>query len=460
MAYPMNKDINLFDFDYAAAAPPTKSNHQLRVLHTSDWHIGKRFNDIQRYDEFEEFLDWLIIALNHHAIDVLIVAGDIFDTTTPSNKSQALYYQFLGKVIQTKCRHVVIVAGNHDSPTFLQAPKSLLQHLNIHIVGLPTESMEDELIVLTHKGVPEAIVCAVPYLRDKDIRDKYTSTEFGDSQATIESSTVIAIQSYYQDIQALARQKQQDVLMAHGIHIPIIATGHFFAVGARPSSEDDGMRDIATTAYVGTLGAVDITALDFDYVALGHIHKAQMIGKQSHIRYSGSPLVMGFGECQMQKYVLLVDFDNANKQPSHPSVHALAVPTFRHIVQIKGDLNDIKQQIKHLYSLPENTHPLMSIEPKPIFIDIHYTGKVIANLVEKINECIDESMIIISIKDYSIKNDYVLTHFIRDISQIKQEDVFDLVLNTHDYDENDKSALKKLYQSVVQTIQETDVNAV
>lgn len=102
----------------------------------------------------------------------------------------------------------------------------------------------------------------------------------------------------------------------------------------------------------------------------------------------------------------------------------------------------------------------MSIEPKPIFIDIHYTGKVIANLVEKINECIDESMIIISIKDYSIKNDYVLTHFIRDISQIKQEDVFDLVLNTHDYDENDKSALKKLYQSVVQTIQETDVNAI
>lgn len=439
---------------------PDKKN-QLRVLHTADWHIGKRFNDIQRYEEFDEFLRWLIVVLDHHAIDVLIVAGDIFDTTTPSNKSQALYYQFLAQVLQTNCRHVVIVAGNHDSPTFLQAPKLLLQHLNIHIVGLPTKMMRDEIIVLKNHNVPEAIICAVPYLRDKDIRDEYTQTDFADNQSVIESNTVTAIKAYYQDVQTLAFEKKNDIWHQYGVNVPVIATGHFFAVGANVSSEDDGMRDIGAT-YVGMLGAVDIGMLDFDYMALGHIHKAQMIGGQSHMRYSGSPLVMGFGECRLQKCVLVVDFAQSHEYgKTRPCIYPLVVPIFRHIVQIQGDLLEIKQQIQMLAKLPNHHEALVNISPKPILIGIDYTGKVVANLFEKLNEYIaDENMIIISIKDGSIKNNYTLTKSIHDIRQVNEQEVFELVLDAHDYSDEDKVLLKQLYQYVINHMYEMDVRAI
>ena len=96
----------------------------LKILHTSDWHLGRRLYGRLRYEEFEAFLQWLKDTISAQQVDILIVAGDIFDTMTPSNKAQALYYEFLGKVSRSCCQHVVIVAGNHDSPTFLDAPSS------------------------------------------------------------------------------------------------------------------------------------------------------------------------------------------------------------------------------------------------------------------------------------------------------------------------------------------------
>ena len=121
----------------------------MKILHTSDWHIGRLLYGQKRYNEFACFLDWLSILLEEQAIDALIVSGDIFDTTTPSNKAQQLYYRFLCKVAASKCDHVVIIAGNHDSPTFLNAPKELLLALNVHVVGSITQqTLEEEVIVL------------------------------------------------------------------------------------------------------------------------------------------------------------------------------------------------------------------------------------------------------------------------------------------------------------------------
>ena len=107
----------------------------LTVLHTSDWHLGRRLYGKPRYTEFRAFLAWLLQAIREQAVDVLVVAGDVFDTTAPSNQAQNLYYDFLSQVCQTCCRHVIIVAGNHDSPSFLEAPKQLLKSFNIHIIG-------------------------------------------------------------------------------------------------------------------------------------------------------------------------------------------------------------------------------------------------------------------------------------------------------------------------------------
>ena len=134
----------------------------MKILHTSDWHLGRSLYGRKRYDEFTAFLDWVAQTIEAEGIDTLLVAGDVFDTTTPSNRAQELYYRFLCRVSTSCCRHVVVIAGNHDSPSFLSAPKELLRVLNVYVVGSMTEIMDDEVIVLHKDEQPEAIVCAVP----------------------------------------------------------------------------------------------------------------------------------------------------------------------------------------------------------------------------------------------------------------------------------------------------------
>ena len=159
----------------------------MKILHTSDWHIGRTLYDRKRYDEFEKFFTWLLNTLESENIDVLLIAGDIFDNGTPSNKAQELYYKFLCNVNKTKCQHIVIIGGNHDSASFLNAPQSILKSLDVHVVGAISDNLEDEIIILDILKTPNTdleritnnipspeisklIICAVPYLRDKDIR--------------------------------------------------------------------------------------------------------------------------------------------------------------------------------------------------------------------------------------------------------------------------------------------------
>ncbi len=123
----------------------------MKILHTSDWHLGRSLYGRKRYDEFSAFLDWLSNTIQEEGINALLVAGDIFDTSTPSNRAQELYYRFLCRVSASCCRHIVVIAGNHDSPTFLNAPKELLRVLNVYVVGAMTGKLEDEVIVLNDK---------------------------------------------------------------------------------------------------------------------------------------------------------------------------------------------------------------------------------------------------------------------------------------------------------------------
>ena len=152
----------------------------MRLLHTSDWHIGRTLYGRKRYAEFEAFLNWLAETIQQHEVDALLVAGDIFDTSAPSNRAQELYYRFLCRVAASNCRHVVVIAGNHDSPSFLNAPKELLRALDVHVIGSACENPADEVLVFADaQGAPELIVCAVPYLRDRDIRVAEDQLESG-----------------------------------------------------------------------------------------------------------------------------------------------------------------------------------------------------------------------------------------------------------------------------------------
>ncbi|MBE0441706.1 MAG: exonuclease SbcCD subunit D C-terminal domain-containing protein [Psychrobacter sp.] len=294
----------------------------LTILHTSDWHLGRRLYGHMRYSEFEAFLSWLEETISTQKVDVLIVAGDIFDTMTPSNRAQALYYEFLGKVSKSCCQHIIIVAGNHDSPTFLDAPSQILKFLNVHVIGTACDDVNDEVLLLNNaQGVPSCIIVAVPYLRDRDVR----SSGAGESMDSKDASVINGICAHYDAVAAIAKSHQQTIIKTHNRHIPIIATGHLFASGGSTTA-DDGVRDL----YIGNLGKISAEMFDecFDYVALGHLHVPQRVGGREHIRYSGSPIAMGFGEAKQQKQALLIQFgaalddikENIDNKSHHESI--------------------------------------------------------------------------------------------------------------------------------------------
>lgn len=315
----------------------------LTILHTSDWHLGRRLYGRMRYEEFEAFLSWLQDTISAQQIDVLIVAGDIFDTMTPSNRAQALYYEFLGKVSKSCCQHVVIVAGNHDSPTFLDAPSNVLKFLNVHVIGTACEDLNDEVLVLDDTdGNPHCIIAAVPYLRDRDVR----SSQAGESADSKDANVIAGICAHYDDVADIAKAIQAELTKAHKRHIPIIATGHLFALDSK-TTEDDGVRDL----YVGNLGQISASMFDscFDYVALGHLHVPQRVGSCDHIRYSGSPIAMGFGESKQQKQVLLVQFGAvANDISSQKSASNNIVESI--IPQLTNTVTPIEKPVKKVAS--------------------------------------------------------------------------------------------------------------
>jgi exonuclease SbcD len=272
----------------------------MKILHTSDWHLGRSLYGKKRYDEFESFLNWLIQTIIDKNINVLIISGDIFDSGSPSNKAQELYYKFLYEISKTSCKYVIAVAGNHDSPSFLNAPKELLKILNVYVVGSIPENIEDEVITIYKDNKPILIVCAVPYLRDKEIR----IVEPGETIESKNQKLVEGIKNHYLDVVSYAVKIRNKFVNNTDHFIPIIATGHLFTTGGK-TVDGDGVREL----YVGTLSYVDENAFpaEIDYLALGHLHIPQTVGDNKHIRYSGSPIPMGFGEANQTKKLVLLE---------------------------------------------------------------------------------------------------------------------------------------------------------
>ena len=340
----------------------------MKILHTSDWHIGRALYGRKRYEEFEQFLDWLIGTIAAEKIEALLVAGDIFDNGTPSNRALELYYRFLCRVAGAGCRHVVITAGNHDSPSLLNAPREVLRFLNVHVVGFIAEKATDELVLLNNSdGTAELIVCAVPYLRDRDIRRAEAGETFEDKGRKL----VEGIRDHYREVGEAAVATRAEL----GGGVPIIAMGHLFTSGGQ-TIEGDGVREL----YVGSLGQVrvDIFPDCFNYLALGHLHVAQRVSGSDVCRYSGSPLPMSFGEAGGRKIVLLLDVDD-----SDITVQELPVPVFQQLATVRGDWTHISGQIAE-----------MKKRSTSVWLEVIYdAAEVIGDLQDKLRELVDGSAV-------------------------------------------------------------------
>ncbi|GAA5104392.1 exonuclease SbcCD subunit D C-terminal domain-containing protein [Orbus sasakiae] len=408
----------------------------MKFLHTSDWHLGRSLYNRKRYDEFAAFLDWLVETIIQQEIDVLLIAGDIFDTSTPSNRAQSLYYRFLNKASQTCCRHIVITGGNHDSPSFLNAPKVLLEALNIYVVGAITDNLEDEVITLIDiNSNSEAIICAVPYLRDKDVR----TVEAGESGADKNLKLIAGIHDHYQKVSIIAQKKQKEI----GKDVPIIAMGHLFATGGK-TTDNDGVREL----YVGSLAQVGEDAFPecFDYVALGHLHIPQRVGKSDRIRYSGSPIAMGYGEANQTKQVINITF-----QGKVPQIKEITIPCFQSLARISGNFEDILTKIAELKLNNSNA-----------WLEIDYTGTEIApNLQEALNEAISSSQLEILRVRNRRQVERILRQATEDeqLEQLNEFEVFERCLDANDITETEREELQFIYNEIIRTMQEDDIRA-
>ncbi len=413
----------------------------MKLLHTSDWHIGRSLYGRKRYEEFSAFLDWLAQTVDETQADVLLVAGDIFDTTTPSNRAQELYYGFLCRIAASSCRHVVITAGNHDSPSFLDAPKDLLKALHVHVIGTAAAHIEDEVIVLRAPGAAEncadAIVCAVPYLRDRDLR----TVEAGESVEDKDAKLIRGLAEHYAVAADIAREKKS----RYGT-VPIIAMGHLFTAGGK-TLDGDGVREL----YVGSLAHVgsDIFPACFDYVALGHLHVPQVVGGLECIRYSGSPLPMGFGEAAQQKQVVLVEFDDA-RPGAAPTVSTIPVPRFQELVSISGDISQIEHRIAKLRG-----------QGSSAWLEIEYTGVDIAsNLRELIDSAIDGSDLeVLRIQNRRIVDRVIGRMDDEILEELDPREVFERCLDVHQVTDEERPELIHAYHEILRSLQEDDVMA-
>ena len=290
----------------------------IRILHTADWHLGQTFFGYDRTQEHEHFLDWLAGVLTKNKIDVLIVAGDVFDVSNPSAASQRMFYRFIHRVTTENPRlQLVVVAGNHDSAARLESPLPLLQEMRTEIKGIVRKQngkidYEHLLVELKNAaGEVEALCLAVPFLRQGDY--PVVETE-GNPYAE-------GVKELYARLLKYALKKRTDGQA-------LVAVGHLLATGSEIAEEDHSERII-----IGGLESVSPESFpeQIVYTALGHIHKAQRVSGRENIRYAGSPLPMSFAEKHYHHGVVKVTLDEGwaveiEKLEYTPLVRLLSIP--------------------------------------------------------------------------------------------------------------------------------------
>ncbi|RJF96064.1 exonuclease SbcCD subunit D C-terminal domain-containing protein [Noviherbaspirillum saxi] len=306
----------------------------MRLLHTSDWHLGQALHNYDRAHEHERFLEWLLDTIEEQAVDALLVAGDIFDNANPSAASQRQFYRFLQQAKQRAPQlNIVIIAGNHDSPGRLEAPRPLLEGMKITIVGhvsrLPDGTIDHtQLLVplVRPDGSVGAWCLAVPFLRPGDV-------------PRVESDG----DPYMDGVALLYRQVLDGALGRREDGQAIIALGHCHMTGGEVSADSE------RRIVVG--GAEALSARMFDapvaYAALGHLHKAQRVAGCEHVRYCGSPIPMSFAEVDYAHQVLCIDLNG----DSVAAIREIRVPRSVELLRIPRHPGTIDEALAALHAL-------------------------------------------------------------------------------------------------------------
>ena len=305
-----------------------------RILHTADWHLGKQLMDQERHADHQRFLEHFLTAVQDHAVDAIIISGDVFDGVNPPAKSEELYYTMLARLHSLGIA-AVIVSGNHDSPTMLKSASTIIGKLGHHIItDVPTgeDGPTPHIVLLPNSVTPRIAIAAVPYMREGDLR----KVELDEDINVIRER----VRTGWRDLYTAA----SNAVNSLAPNIPAIATGHLTVTGGETNKDTE--RDIR----IGGVGDVDLNAFPdrFGYVALGHLHRPQSFPKGAenggHIRYSGSPIALGFSEGSHKKAFQIIDVESSGTL----TISTLPIEGNRRLIQLRGTIQELEAQIEDL----------------------------------------------------------------------------------------------------------------
>ncbi len=288
----------------------------MKVVHTSDWHLGQSLMKFSREAEHRAFIDFLVETVRREDVDTLILAGDVFDTATPGSQARELYVNAMCRLKDAGIVNLVVVAGNHDSVAVLEENREVLQRIGVRVVASAPQSVEDLVLdLLDREGRVAGLFCAVPFLRQRDLLTSVAGQDAGARQEAMRE----AIAGYYRRAYDEALRRRGDA------PLPILASAHLATVGGRLS---ESVRDI----YIGTLDAFPAAGFPpFDYLALGHLHRAQTVAGNPRFRYSGAPIPMSFDEVDQGKVLVEVTFTAGEVQ-----IREIPLPVFQRLVSLRG----------------------------------------------------------------------------------------------------------------------------
>lgn len=398
----------------------------MRILHTSDWHLGQNFYTKSRAPEHAAFLNWLTEMVEQHQVDAVIVAGDIFDTGSPPSYARELYYRFVVQLQATGCT-LVVLGGNHDSVATLNESRELLGYLNTWVIASASDT-EAPILLPLRNGEPGAVLCPVPFLRPRDIQ----VSQSGQSGQQKQQELVGAIHHYYQQGYEAACE------LRGNRKLPIIATGHLTTVGA---SKSDAVREI----YIGTLDAFPASAFPpADYIALGHIHRPQKVTSSEHIRYCGSPIALSFDETNSTKMVLMVDFSEGELSAVTP----LPVPVTQPLLMLKGSLESIKQQLEAWRDAPST----------PVtWLDIELTTDQYLHDMQKQLQALTADLpveIVLLRRSREQREKIIANQQKETLSELSTSEVFERRLAQENLDESQASRLRGLFAETLHRLEE------
>ncbi len=418
----------------------------MKILHTSDWHLGNSLFNIDRSKETDCFFSWLKKTIVDNEVTALLVSGDIFDTVNPPVLARNKYFTFLASLLDTCCKNIIITGGNHDSAVLLDAPKELLSALNIKVTGsIADRSIEDMVFPLKDKdGKTMGICAAIPFAREIELRP-YRSDES---------------KSFFEDTYTNLYKKAGElcIKLKGKDNLPLIAMGHLYAsdLEGRYSEQinnehpQDGTRSLDIT---GNLGSISDSVFGnyFDYVALGHIHYTTMVNKNPGVRYCGSPFVLGFDEANIAHNVLLIDCDNKDDL----KVSKITVPQFIKFKRVTGSIDFVLHELDALNGKNGDT---------PLYVEVCYESEAGRNIHEELAlKSNDFDFEIVSFKHIKKADLYSRGEHLFDLTEIKsidEDEIFkSLILSQTGFDKDsvEAKALLDDYLPLIKSIsQEID----